>query len=105
MLREYFFDVSGAVIDHAGEIYQYAGDEMIISWKLDNGLKNNKSIECFFAMKDLLGMKAEKYNTKFSVLPDFKAGMHSGTVRAEEIGSLKKEIIFTGDVLNTTARI
>lgn len=105
MLKEYFFDLSGAVIDHAGEIYQYAGDEMIISWKLDIGLKNNNSIECFFAMRALLELQSEKYKSKFGVLPDFKAGMHSGMVTAGEIGSLKKEIIFTGDVLNTTARI
>ncbi|RZK33791.1 MAG: adenylate/guanylate cyclase domain-containing protein, partial [Pedobacter sp.] len=32
MLKEYFFDLSGAVINHTGAIYQYAGDEMIITW-------------------------------------------------------------------------
>ena len=105
MLREYFFDLSVAVIDYAGTIYQYAGDEMIISWKLKEGLKNSNGIECFFAMKRALEMQAEKYNSQFGLLPDFKAGLHCGMVTAGEIGSLKKEIIFTGDVLNTSARI
>jgi adenylate cyclase len=105
MLKEYFFDLSGAVIDHAGAIYQYAGDEMIICWKLKDGLKNNDCIECFFAMQRRLEMQTEKYNSKFGVLPAFKAGLHYGTVTTGEIGSLKKEIIFTGDVLNTSARI
>jgi adenylate cyclase len=105
MLKEYFFDLSAAVIDHAGAIYQYAGDEMIICWKLKDGLKRNKSIDCFFAMKRTLKMQADKYHTRFGLLPDFKAGIHYGTVTAGEIGSLKKEIIFTGDVLNTSARI
>ena len=105
MLKEYFFDLSGAVIDYAGEIYQYAGDEMIVCWKLKNGLNKNNSIACFFAMKRLLEIQGEKYSIKFGVLPDFKAGLHSGTVTAGEIGSLKKEIIYTGDVLNTTARL
>ena len=105
MLKEYFFDLSGAVIDHAGAIYQYAGDEMIICWKLKDGLKKNNSIDCFFAMKRTLELQAEKYNTNFGLLPKFKAGLHYGTVTAGEIGSLKKEIIFTGDVLNTSARI
>ncbi len=105
MLREYFFDLSVAVIDYAGTIYQYAGDEMIVSWKLKDGLKNNNCIECFFAMKRALENQAEKYNYKFGILPAFKAGLHFGTVTAGEIGSLKKEIIFTGDVLNTSARI
>ena len=105
MLKEYFFDLSVAVIDYTGTIYQYAGDEMIICWKLKDGLKNNNSIECFFAMKRALENQAEKYNSRFGLLPEFKAGIHSGMVTAGEIGSLKKEIIFTGDVLNTSARI
>ncbi|MEO7048661.1 MAG: adenylate/guanylate cyclase domain-containing protein, partial [Ferruginibacter sp.] len=105
MLKEYFVDLSGAVIDHAGAIYQYAGDEMILCWKLKDGLKKNNSIECFFGMKRTLEMQNGKYNSKFGLLPRFKAGLHYGTVTGGEIGSLKKEIIFTGDVLNTSARI
>jgi len=105
LLKEYFFDLSVAVIDYAGTIYQYAGDEMIISWKLKDGLKNNNIIECFFAMKRALEIKSEKYNSQFGLVPEFKAGLHFGMVTAGEIGSLKKEIIFTGDVLNTSARI
>ena len=105
MLKEYFFDLSVAVIDYAGVIYQYAGDEMIICWKLKEGLKKNSSIECFFAMKRTLRMKAADYNTKYGLTPAFKAGLHYGKVTAGEIGTLKKEIVFTGDVLNTAARI
>jgi len=105
MLKAYFSDLSGPVIDHGGEIYQYAGDEMIVSWKLKNGLKNNNCIRCFFAMKASMNGQAEKYKEKFGLLPRFKAGFHYGKVTTGEIGVLKKEIIFTGDVLNTTARI
>lgn len=105
MLKEYFVDLSGAVIDHAGAIYQYAGDEMIVTWKLKDGLKKNNSIDCFFAMKRALERQEVEYNSKFGLLPTFKAGLHYGKVTAGEIGSLKKEIIFTGDVLNTSARI
>jgi adenylate cyclase len=46
-----------------------------------------------------------KYHKKFGLLPQFKAGLHCGKVTTGEIGVIKKEIIFTGDVLNTTARI
>ncbi len=38
-------------------------------------------------------------------MPEFKAGFHIGKVITAEIGVIKKDIIFTGDVLNTTARI
>jgi class 3 adenylate cyclase len=105
MLKAYFSDLSGSVVDHEGEVYQYAGDEIIVSWKLKNGLKNNNCIRCFFAMKTAINNEAEQYKEKFGLLPQFKAGFHYGMVTTGEIGVLKKEIIFTGDVLNTTARI
>jgi class 3 adenylate cyclase len=105
MLKAYFSDLSEPVIDYEGEIYQYAGDEIIVSWNLKNGLENNNCIRCFFAMKASLNGQAGKYEDTFGVLPRFKAGFHYGKVTTGEIGVLKKEIIFTGDVLNTTARI
>ena len=105
MLKDYFADLSESVIKYWGEIYQYAGDEMIISWKLQKGLEHNNCISCFFAMKDALSKQKEKYEEKFGLMPLFKAGLHYGKVTTGEIGFLKKEIIFTGDVLNTSARI
>lgn len=105
MLREYYADLSAPVINYSGEIYQYVGDEMVVSWKLKNGLQNNNCIQCFFAMKAAIRQQTRKYNDKFGLLPGFKAGFHLGKVTTGEIGVIKKDIIFTGDVLNTTARI
>ncbi|HKR03043.1 MAG TPA: adenylate/guanylate cyclase domain-containing protein, partial [Bacteroidia bacterium] len=50
MLNKYYADLSGPIVNYAGEIYQYVGDEVIVSWKLKNGLQNNSCIRCFFAM-------------------------------------------------------
>lgn len=105
MLKEYFSDLTEPIIGHVGEIYQYVGDEIVVSWKLNNGLQNNNCINCFFAMKSEIKSKARKYIEKFGVVPEFKAGFHIGKVTTGEIGVVKKDIIFTGDVLNTTARI
>jgi adenylate cyclase len=105
LLREYYSDFSEAIIRHSGEVYQYIGDEIVISWKYNEGIKNNDCINCFFAMKKDLKKRADWYTSNFGVVPTFKAGLHVGKVTTGEIGALKKEIIFTGDVLNTTARI
>lgn len=105
MLREYYTDLSEPVIKYSGVIYQYAGDEMIVSWDLKQGLQNNNCIQCFFAMKSAIIEQADKYYEKFGLLPQFKAGFHCGKVTTGEIGVIKKEIVFTGDVLNTAARI
>ena len=105
MLKEYFADLSDSIIRYSGEIYQYVGDEVVLSWKLKNGLLNNNCVRCFFAMKEEIGKQIEHYQAEFGLLPEFKAGLHIGKVTTGEIGVIKKEIIFTGDVLNTTARI
>jgi len=105
MLRAYYSDLSDPIIKYSGEIYQYVGDELVVSWKLKNGLQDNNCIECFFAMQAAIRKQTEKYNEKFGLSPKFKAGFHLGKVTTGEIGVIKKEIIFTGDVLNTAARI
>jgi adenylate cyclase len=105
MLHEYFSDMSNPIIGYAGEIYQYVGDEIVVSWKLKNGLQNNNCIECFFAIRAAIKKKAARYHRQFGFIPGFKAGFHAGKVTIGEIGVIKRQIIFTGDVLNTTARI
>lgn len=105
LLKEYYFDLSAPIVDHFGEIYQYVGDEIVISWNMKSSNSEPHCIRCFFALKKTLKKRNEWYISRFGVAPEFKAGLHFGKVTTGEIGALKKEIIFTGDVLNTTARI
>lgn len=105
LLKHYYDTLSKGVIKYSGEIYQYVGDEMVVSWKLSNGKRNNNCIHCFFKMKDDLKKEKQKFLDNFGEFPTFKAGIHWGEVTTGEIGKSKKDIIFTGDTLNTTARI
>lgn len=105
MLRAYYSDLSDPIVSFAGEIYMYVGDEIIVSWNLKNGLRNDNCFQCFFAMKTALEEQAKKYQETYGLVPTFKAGIHYGKVTTGEIGKVKKDIMFTGDVLNTTARI
>ncbi|WP_370476590.1 adenylate/guanylate cyclase domain-containing protein [Tamlana flava] len=105
LLNAYYRDLSEPIIEHSGEIYQYVGDEIVVSWHFKKGIKNNNCIRCFEGMKASLKKLEAWYQNKFGEVPIFKAGFHMGKVTTGEIGSIKKDIIFTGDVLNTTARI
>ena len=55
--------------------------------------------------RTLLNFFAGRYQRTYGHVPTFKAGLHFGRVMTGEIGGVKKEIFFTGDVLNATARI
>ena len=105
LLRAYYQDLSRGIMSNAGEIHKYVGDEVVVSWPVEVGLRDNNCIGCFFAMKADLTARAEWYRREFGVAPDFKAGLHIGNVTTGEIGVMKKEIAFSGDVLNATARI
>lgn len=105
LINDFFNDATDAIIESRGEIYQYVGDEIVISWKLKNGIKNSNCLNCFFDIYDAIRINSGKYEEKYGLVPSFKAGVHYGEVTVGEIGVVKREIIFTGDVLNTTSRI
>ena len=49
--------------------------------------------------------RKEEYLEAYGIVPRFKTGIHAGPVTAGYIGIIKKELVFSGDTLNTTARI
>jgi len=105
LLNELFHEISMPVRQTKAEIYQYVGDEVVLTWEVKDGLENSNCLKTFFMFRDILIKKREDYLKKFGVVPEFKAGLHFGKVIAAQIGDLKREIVYNGDVLNTTARI
>lgn len=104
-LRDFFADITNAIVYNRGEIYQYVGDEIVISWKLKGSILDNRCLQCYFDMRLRISQLASRYVLKYGIVPDFKAGLHYGKVIAGEIGIIKRDITFSGDVLNTTSRI
>ncbi len=105
LLKDFFRDITNPILYNLGEIYQYVGDEVVISWTFRNGVEEKRCIECFFAMQSSIERRSQKYFEQYGLIPEFKAGMHFGRVTAGEIGVIKREITYSGDVLNTAARI
>lgn len=104
-IKEFFQDVTPALLRAKGEIYQYVGDEIVVSWTLENGFKNNNCIAAFFDAQTCLTQRQSEYQEKYGITPEFKVGIHCGPVISGEVGIIKRDIAFSGDVLNTTARI
>jgi adenylate cyclase len=104
-LHDVFKHTTPAILRTKGEIYQYVGDEIVISWKMKNGLNRANCLHCFFQVERDLKHKEDYFKSQYGIAPIFKAGLHSGNVMAGEIGVVKRDIVFSGDVLNTTSRI
>jgi class 3 adenylate cyclase len=105
LLNDFFRDIAEPISKNKGQIYQYVGDEVVVSWPLEDGIDEANCLKCFFDIADIMKEMAQKYKSKFAISPTFKAGMHYGRVSTGTVGTLKKEIIYTGDVLNTASRI
>lgn len=105
LVNDFFHDVSMPVLDTGGEIYQYVGDEVVITWELDQGIEDANCVQAFFLIDAAVRGNVDRYMTRYGAMPEFKAGLHWGDVIAAEIGDLKKEIVFNGETLNVTARI
>ena len=105
LLNELFHEITHPVLQTKAEIYQYVGDEVVLTWEVEHGVKDSNCLKTFFMFQESLLRNGEHYLKSFGVRPKFKAGLHSGKVVSAQIGDLKREIVYNGDVLNTTARI
>ena len=105
LLNTFFHHISEPVIATKAEIYQYVGDEVVFTWKTENGIKNSNCLQIFFLIKEMIELNREQYLSEYGVIPEFKAGVHFGKVISAQIGDLKREIVFNGDIVNTTSRI
>jgi adenylate cyclase len=105
LLRRFVDDLTEPVLAADGEIYQYAGDEVVITWPIEAGVRSANCVRCFFAIRAAVERNAHRYELAFGTVPRFRGGLHGGTVTAGEIGDLRQQIVFVGDILNTAARL
>lgn len=104
-LKDYYSDITDALRHSIAQVYQYVGDEVVLSWSFQDGLKNGNAVHCFFEMRAIIDQLQPKYQEKYGVVPAFRAGLHGGKVIVTWVGELKKEVVYIGDVLNTAARL
>jgi len=94
-----------SVVKNKGIILKYVGDEVIITWPERKGIKNNNCINLYFDFFDDLEKHKNIFIETYGIFPVFKAGLHSGEVTAAFLGTIKRQMDYSGDVMNTSARI
>ena len=105
LIQRCFSDVNDVVRSFNAEIYQYVGDEVVLTWSGDEGLRNMNCVRFFFAFRRRLAERREEYESAFGFTPHFKAGAHIGNITVAEVGEYKRDIAYHGDTINTAARI
>jgi len=105
LVDDFFHDISRPIIESEAEIYKYVGDEVIIMWSLDKAMREPTCLDLFFYIKRKVRRRKDYYMEKYGMIPEFKAGLHCGPVVSAIIGDIRKEIVYSGDVLNTASRL
>ncbi len=104
-IKDVIRDATPVILRHKGNIYQYVGDEITISWWMKPGLNKLNCIRCPMEVRKVFNHRSSYYTSTYGVVPDFKAGLHCGKVMVGEIGVVKRDIAFSGEVVGTAARI
>ncbi len=104
-LGEVFRLASDPIDDHRGEVFQYVGDEIVITWTVAEGRDGARPVACFFAIEQALAWAAPEFEREFGAVPRLRAALHGGPVITGEVGGSRRAIVYHGDVMNTTSRI
>lgn len=90
---------------YEAEIYQYVGDEIILSWPKKKALKNNQCFKVFLHFKSILQDKATSFHDRFNATPTFKAALSQGIVLSSIAGLHEKHKAYYGQPLHRAARM
>ena len=105
LIQSCIHELSDLITRYKAEVYQYVGDEVVLTWKTNKGLKDLNCINLFYAFHQRLSDRQDYYIKYFRIKPEFKAGLAEGVVTVAEVGDIKRELAYHGEVLHTAARL
>ncbi len=103
-IRDFIFCMSAGIMEHDGRVYQYVGDE-IVAWWPASPENAKKAIQSLIESRKVLNTNTEVFKRNYGILPEYKAGIHTGSVMVGQVGISKKELVMSGDTINTASRI
>ncbi|TDR94504.1 adenylate/guanylate cyclase domain-containing protein [Enterovirga rhinocerotis] len=105
LLKAVFATIAEPVRRYRGQVDDYVGDQVIISWPLVRGIEKGRCVACVFAIRRALGEDRDRWIARFGMLPEMRAALHGGSVVTAEVGVDRHKIAYFGDVMNATARL
>ena len=104
-VNEFFADITPVIMLTRGEIHRYVGDQVLVSWPLERGVKEFNCIRTFLIARQELKRQREKYFERFGRVPKFKAAIHCGDLVVGELGEVKCQIVMHGNAMYMTEQI
>lgn len=98
-LNHFYEDITKCILAAHGEIFRYVGDGIGITWLKHKGLENSNCVQAFININYEMEVQKEQYLLRFGFIPEYTFFIHVGKVITSEIGDIKRQIIYNGDVL------
>lgn len=104
-INELFREISIIAMRHNGYVYEYVDDQIILYWKCNRSDWPGAVLNFYHEVLRSVKTQEAYFMRIYNLVPSLRWGAHGGKVIQAEIGEIKTEIVFHGDVLNTAARI
>lgn len=104
-INKLFREISIIAMRHNGYVYEYVDDQVILYWRCNRNDWPDAVINFYHEVLQSLKAQEVYFTRIYNLVPSLQWGAHGGKVIQAEIGEIKTEIVFHGDVLNTAARI
>ena len=104
-LNDFYTAITPAVMMSDGDIYRYVGDQMAVSWLLEEKFDASRCVGAVFKAFHMLERKREYFMEQYGRMPAFKAALHCGTIVVGELGYVKSQLVYHGDVMYVTELI
>ena len=105
MIRDVFSDLDPVISAWNGQVYQYLGDGLIISWLVGPGRDGGTGLRCYLEAKHVLLARKRLYEERFGSAPDLRGGLHAGHVVTTRVGQRRSSLAMHGDALNVVSRL
>ncbi len=103
-IRDFIFYISSGFLENDGRIYQYVGDEIVVWWP-ESKVNARKAFNSLLSARKELNKHMNRFKRGYDTFPEYKAGIHTGMVTVGQVGIVKKDLVMSGDAINTAARI
>ncbi|HEX6848519.1 MAG TPA: adenylate/guanylate cyclase domain-containing protein [Chitinophagaceae bacterium] len=103
-IRDFIFCISAGLMEHDARIYQYVGDE-IVAWWPSSKENSRKAVDSLIESRKILNTNTDVFMRNYDIVPEYKAGIHVGPVTVGQVGISKKELVMSGNTINTASRI
>ncbi len=103
-IRDVIYCMSAGIAEYDGRVYQYVGDE-IVAWWPHTAANATKCVHALVEARKILNKNSKIFKRGYDIIPEYKVGIHAGNVTVGQVGITKKDLVISGDTINTAARI